>query len=167
MTWLTWQAFLLRLVPEMAPQLLSISSISSPICQEGQSERNFPIFAFSSRFVLFFPFFPSFSHFSLFSPSFSQFWAIFCCQGGTLPSLTPPPPPPPPRGYTTAFTSFSCQRSLFLARCPAATTDEMSSLSQKCLMSLSHFFFCLPLGLLPLMWPSIVEFCGIGCCPFS
>ena len=24
------------------------SSVASPICQEGQSERNFPIFAFSS-----------------------------------------------------------------------------------------------------------------------
>ena len=31
------------------------SSVASPICQEGQSEKTFPIFAFSSRFFLFFP----------------------------------------------------------------------------------------------------------------
>ena len=45
------------------------SSVASPICQEGQSERTFPIFPFSSRFFLFFP-------------DFSQ---IF----GTLPPLPP------------------------------------------------------------------------------
>ena len=47
------------------------SSVASPICQEGQSERNFPIFAFSSWFFLFFP------DFSWFFPSF---WQIFHCQ---------------------------------------------------------------------------------------
>ena len=37
------------------------SSVASPICQEGQSERTFPIFAFSSWFFLIFPlFFPNF-----------------------------------------------------------------------------------------------------------
>ena len=60
------------------------SSIASPICQEGQSEKTFPIFP------LFLNFFPLFSNFSWFSPSFSWFLAIFfCCQGGTLPPLTP------------------------------------------------------------------------------
>ena len=49
------------------------SSIASPICQEGQSERNFPIFAFSSRFFLFFPDFPR--------ALFPDFWQIFRCQG--------------------------------------------------------------------------------------
>ena len=43
---------------------LCTSNVASPICQEGQSERNFPIFAFSSRFLLFLPdfswFFPDF-----------------------------------------------------------------------------------------------------------
>ena len=37
------------------------SSVASPICQERQSERTFPIFAFSSRFPR----------------SFSRFWQIF------------------------------------------------------------------------------------------
>ena len=46
------------------------SSVASPICQEGQSERNFPIFAFSSRIFLFFP----------------EFFAV---RGGTLPPLPP------------------------------------------------------------------------------
>ena len=53
------------------------SSVASPICQEGQSERTFPIFAFSSRFFLFFP---------DFSPIFGKFFAV---RGGTLPPLTP------------------------------------------------------------------------------
>ena len=56
---------------------LWISSIASPICQEGQSERNLPIFAFSSPFFLFFSWF------------FSDFWQIFTVRGGTLPSLPP------------------------------------------------------------------------------
>ena len=57
------------------------SSIASPICQEGQSERTFPIFAFSSRFFLFFP---------DFFPLFPDFWQIFHCQGW---HSAPPPPP--------------------------------------------------------------------------
>ena len=57
-----------------------VSSVANPICQEGQSERTFPIFAFSSRFFLFFP---GFSWF------FPDFWQIFRCQGGTLPPLPP------------------------------------------------------------------------------
>ena len=60
------------------------SSVASLICQEGQSERNFPIFAFSSRFFWFFPdFFPGFSWF------FPDFWQIFAVRGGTLPPLPP------------------------------------------------------------------------------
>ena len=57
------------------------SSIASPVCQEGQSERNFPIFAFSSRFFLFFP---------DFFPPFPNFWQIFAVRGGTLPPLATP-----------------------------------------------------------------------------
>ena len=64
--------------------ILLFSSIASPICQEGQSERNFLIFAFSSQFFLIFP-------------SFSRFLAIFfAVRGGTL------PPPCHPSGYATA-----------------------------------------------------------------
>ena len=64
------------------------SSVASPMCQEGQSERNFPIFAFSSRFVLFFPIFPwFFPDFFLLFPDFGQ---IFRCQGWhSAPLATP------------------------------------------------------------------------------
>ena len=61
-----------------------ISSVASPICQEGQSERTFLIFAFSSRFFLFFP---------LFFPILGKFFAV---RGGTLPPLTP-------SGYATVL----------------------------------------------------------------
>ena len=56
------------------------SCVASPICQEGQSERIFPIFAFSSRLFLFFP------DFSLFSPIFGKYFAV---RGGTLLPLPP------------------------------------------------------------------------------
>ena len=56
------------------------SSIASPICQEEQSERTFPIFAFSSRFP---PSFYQFFHL------FPDFWQIFCCQGGHSALLAP------------------------------------------------------------------------------
>ena len=64
------------------------SSVSSPICQEGQSERNFPDFCF------FFPVFSLFSwifpDFSWFFPDFSRFWHFFCCQGWhSAPLATP------------------------------------------------------------------------------
>ena len=66
------------------------SIIASPICQEGQSARTFPIIAFSSRFFFFFPdfclFFPIFPDFSLFFPIFGNFFAV---RGGTLPPLSP------------------------------------------------------------------------------
>ena len=55
--------------------LTLISSVASPICQDGQSERTFLIFAFSSRFSSFFPDFP------LFFPIFDNFFAV---RGGTL-----------------------------------------------------------------------------------
>ena len=48
-----------------------ISSVASPICQKGKSERTFPIFAFSSRFFLFSPIF------SWFSPLFLWIFSIF------------------------------------------------------------------------------------------
>ena len=53
------------------------SSVANPICQEGQSERTFPIFAFSSRFSLFFP-------------DFSRFFCFFLLSGV---ALCPPWPP--------------------------------------------------------------------------
>ena len=55
------------------------SSVASPICQEGQSERTFPIFPLFPDFPIFFPLFPDFL------PLFGIF---FRCQGGTLPPLT-------------------------------------------------------------------------------
>ena len=55
--------------------LWGIISVASPICQEGKSERTFPILAFSSRFSSFFSIFPL----------FPDFWQFFRCQGGTLP----------------------------------------------------------------------------------
>ena len=56
------------------------SSVASPICEEGQSKRIFPILAFSSRFFLDFSsllpdFFPSF-------PRFLTFFSL--SRGGTL-----------------------------------------------------------------------------------
>ena len=58
------------------------SSVASPICQGGQSERTFPIFAFSSTFFLFF---------SRFFPLFPDFWHFFAVRGGTLPPPLAPP----------------------------------------------------------------------------
>ena len=55
---------------------LSPSSVASPICQEGQNERTFPIF---------YLFFPNFPDFFLFFP-IGKFFAV---RGGTLPPLTP------------------------------------------------------------------------------
>ena len=60
------------------------SSVESPVCQEGQSERTFPIFAFSSRFFLSFPIFPDFF------PSFSRYLANFSLSGVALCPLDPP-----------------------------------------------------------------------------
>ena len=65
----------------------SVSSVASPICQEGQSEKNFLIFAFCSRFFLFFfPIFPEF--FLIFFLIFPDFWQFFWCQGW---HSSPPP----------------------------------------------------------------------------
>ena len=62
----------------------SFSSVARSICQEGQSERNLTIFAFSSWF------FPNFSWFSPdFSWFFPDFWQFFAVRGGTLPPLPP------------------------------------------------------------------------------
>ena len=54
------------------------SSVVSPICQEGQSERNFPIFAFFFRIFLIF---------SLFFLIFGNFFAV---RSGTLPPFATP-----------------------------------------------------------------------------
>ena len=51
-----------------------ISNVASPICQEGQSERTFPIFpVFFDSFPIFPLFFPIFS---LFFPIFDNFFAV-------------------------------------------------------------------------------------------
>ena len=62
------------------------SSVASPICQEGQSERNCPIFPLFTRFLpllsdisSFFPWF--FLIFPDFFPLFPDFWQFFRCQG--------------------------------------------------------------------------------------
>ena len=55
------------------------SSVASPICQEGQSERTAPILPFLPDF---FPFSPIFPDFLLFFPLFHNFWQIFRCQWG-------------------------------------------------------------------------------------
>ena len=64
------------------------SSVASPICQEGQSERIFPIFAF---FFLIFPLFSDSLFFPISPPPspFPDFWQFFRCRGGTLPPLHP------------------------------------------------------------------------------
>ena len=93
-----WQ-LLQRPNPNILPTILPkapiiLSSVASPICQEGQRERTFPIFAFSFRFFLFslwFFFFSSrcflfFLDFSLFFLIFGKFFAV---RGGTLPPLHP------------------------------------------------------------------------------
>ena len=64
---------------------LLLSRVASPICQEGQSERTFPIFALSSQFFLFFPQF-----FLIFSPLFPNFCKFFPCQGWHSAPLCPP-----------------------------------------------------------------------------
>ena len=69
-------------------RMVRTGSVASPFCQEGQSERIFPIFAFSSRFFLFFPdfssFFLIFPLFPRFSPDFSRFLANFSLSGVAL-----------------------------------------------------------------------------------
>ena len=60
--------------------LVGASGVASPICQEGQSKRPFPIFAL----FIFFPDFP------LFSLIFSLFLVILLLLGATLPHLDPP-----------------------------------------------------------------------------
>ena len=70
-------------IPYLHVFLLSValtSSVASPICQEGQSERILPIFAFSSHFSScsrFFLIFPSF-------PDFSRYLANFSLSRGAL-----------------------------------------------------------------------------------
>ena len=56
-------------------RVLRLSSVASPFCQEGQSEKTFPIFASSSRFLLFSLIFPLIFSF------FPDFWHFFRCQG--------------------------------------------------------------------------------------
>ena len=74
-------------------------NIRTPICQEGQSERTFPIFAYSSWFFLLF------SWFSWFFP-LSQFLANFLLSGVAL------RPPCVLSGYATAHTPLLVRRPL-------------------------------------------------------
>ena len=62
-------------------------SVASPICQEGQSERTFPILAFFFPvFPLFLDFFPDFSSlFPDFFPIFPDLWQFFRCQEALCP----------------------------------------------------------------------------------
>ena len=64
----------LQINDKLDNRCLITSSVASPVCQEGQSERTFPIL-------------PLFPDFSLFFPIFGKFFAV---RGGTLSSLTPP-----------------------------------------------------------------------------
>ena len=50
----------LVLLPHQLKYMPTFSSVASPLSQEGQSERTFPIFAFSSRFLPDSPLFPDF-----------------------------------------------------------------------------------------------------------
>ena len=68
--------------------LVGSSSVASPIFQERQSERTFPILALSSRFFFFFSIFSQFSSlFPNFSPLFWFLTIFFAVKGGTLPPL--------------------------------------------------------------------------------
>ena len=96
-----------------------VSGVASPLCQEGQSKRTFLIFAFPSRFFLFFPIFslssrnvPDFSQFLPLFPSFSPlfpdffplfpiFGIVFRCQGGHAAHC-------PPTGYATDYCPGYC-----------------------------------------------------------
>ena len=61
----------------------AFTSVASPICQEGQRERTFLRFAFSSQFFLFFsrfsPLFPDFSLFLIFGKFFTVKAALRHC----------------------------------------------------------------------------------------
>ena len=85
----TWQN-LTFLPPPHHLYRVTGSSVASPICQEGQSERTFPIVTFSSRFFLFFSIFSwFFLSFPNFFPLFPDFWPFFRCQGGYSGPLAP------------------------------------------------------------------------------
>ena len=72
--------------PTILTSTIARSSVASPICQEGQNDRTFQIFAYSSRFVLFLP------NFSLF---FSLFFSRFLANSSlSRVALCPPFEPP-------------------------------------------------------------------------
>ena len=82
--------------------VLSPSSVASPICQEGQSEKKPSRFLpFLLDFSSFFPIFPDF--FPIFLIFFPIFWQIFAVRGGTL-------PPCHPCGYATGEPLMPRQR---------------------------------------------------------
>ena len=91
---------------------VGISSVASPICQEAQSEKSFPIVAFSSRFVLFFP---DFSWF------FSRFLANFHCQGWHS------APPCHPSGYATGGYDHFQIISFWQLRCLSLETSKIGT----------------------------------------
>ena len=83
------------------------SSIASPICQEGQSERNFQIFTFSSRFFVIFP---------RFFLIFFRFPAIFSLSGVALcpPLATPVATPLVPLLLLAEILGNSCFKLVFV-----------------------------------------------------
>ena len=82
---------------------LRVSSVATPICQEGQSERTFPIFAFS-RFS---------------SSLFSQFLANFSLSGGTLPPCPMLATPLPIGDYFFKFNKLAISYYFIPANCPS------------------------------------------------
>ena len=79
------------------------SSVASPICQEGQSERTFPIL----------PFLHDFSSFSLIFPD--------CFP------LPPPPPPRTPSGYATVSYMLKTTRKILNGLFLIEDTDEKAN----------------------------------------
>ena len=85
----TWVLCAMLDVQELIPLSIEIlgpvfSSVTSPVCQEGQSKRTFPIFAFSSQF---FPFFPNFPDFF---PIFGNFFLFLMSGWHSAPCPSPP-----------------------------------------------------------------------------
>ena len=92
-------------------------SVANHICQEGQSERTFPIFAFSSRFFLSFPIFPV----DCFRLLFPDFWQIFRCQGWYSAPWTP-------SGYARWLRHWSSVKAMVKAEWPLQDNGESGPL---------------------------------------
>ena len=82
--------FLMFSVEFKNPLAAQGSSVASPICQEGKSERTFPVFASSCPFFFFFPLFHDFFLiFSNFLPLFLLIFGQFFCVHGHSASPLP------------------------------------------------------------------------------